>query len=108
MEYILTSMQTPGMKDSSAEEYLQCPHEGKKPYSSQELKTEWEMGGSLFLRTMSHVQVKSVHWLPPFLARCIKTKKKTPKLVHCPPDKEHPVNWNHSTSGGLMLLLSNA
>lgn len=65
------------------------------------------MGESLCLRRVPQVQVKSVHWLLPFSARCTKTKQNE-KLEPCPLDKEHPVSWRHSTSGGLMLLLSNA
>lgn len=65
------------------------------------------MGGSLFFRVMPQIEVKSVRWLLPFLSRCTKTKPNQ-KLEPCPLDKEHPVSWRHSTSGGLMLLLSNA
>lgn len=65
------------------------------------------MGGSLCLRVMPQAQAKSEHWLLLFLARCTKTKPNQ-KLEPRPLDKEHPVGWRHSTSGGLMLLLSNA
>lgn len=65
------------------------------------------MGGSLCLRMMPQVRVKSVLWLLPFLARCTKTKPNQ-KLEPRPLDKERPVSWRHGTSGGLMLLLSNA
>lgn len=44
---------------------------------------------------------------PALSTRFIKTNKQKKKLVHCPQDKEHPVSWSHSTSGGLMWPLSN-
>lgn len=53
----------------------------KRNHSSQELTTEWEMGGSSSLRKMPQVQVQPVHWLQSFLPDTLKqTNKKTGTL----------------------------
>lgn len=102
------SMHTPGMKDSSAGPCLRCPHEGKRePFFS---RADDRMGNRRICVFENDAprssQISTL--APAFSTRCIKTNKQQKNLEHCPPDKEHPVSWSHSTSGGLMLLLSNA